>query len=263
MEILSVAGRFAEFFIFGLAPLMVAAFLLPGQSFAEEKMIAGEVLYRERIALPPNAKLTVQLADVSLADAPAAIIAEQTLDPAGQVPIKFELRFDPSVIQPKMSYALLAHITVDDQLWFITDTRHEVDPLAASAQTVLVKRVAQGEPDGSSSLGIFGVDWIVAAIDGKDAVGQTKPTFRIEADGKVNGRGGCNGYGGAATLKDGQKITFGDMHATLMACEQSVMDQEMRFFAALKEVETFRIEDGKLVLAGKNGEELMRLAVGQ
>lgn len=255
-------GRLSEFLIFGLAPLMVAAVLLPGNALAEEKVISGEVLYRERIALPPNAVLTVQLADVSLADAPAAIIAEQTVDPAGQVPIKFELRFDPSVIQPKMSYAFQARITVEDQLWFITDTRHEVDPLTVnSPQTVLVKRVAQGDPSDASTPGIFDVEWIVEAIDGKPAADGVKSTLKIEADGQVSGRGGCNGYGGPAKV-EGEKISFGNMRATLMACEQAAMDQEGRFFAALKEVEGYRIEDGRLVLADKDGKELVRLTKG-
>lgn len=255
-------GRLSEFLIFGLAPLMVAAVLLPGNALAEEKVMSGEVLYRERIALPPNAVLTVQLADVSLADASAAIIAEQTVDPAGQVPIKFELRFDPAVIQPNMSYALLARITVEDQLWFITDTRHEVDPLAGTdSQTVMVKRVAQGEPGDVSTSGIFDVEWVVEAIDGKPATDGVKSTLQITADGQVSGRGGCNGYGGGATLED-EKISFGDMRATLMACEQAAMDQEGRFFAALKEVEGFHIEDGSLVLADKDGKELVRLTKG-
>lgn len=255
-------GRLAEFLIFGLAPLMVAAVLLPGNASAEEKVISGEVLYRERIALPPNAVMAVQLADVSLADAPAAIVAEQTVDPAGQVPIKFELRFDPSVIQPNMSYALQARITVEDQLWFITDTRHEVDPLTVtSPQTVMVKQVAQGEPGEAASSEIFDIEWVVEAIDGKPAADGVKSTLKIAADGQVSGRGGCNGYGGGATVEE-EKISFGDMRATLMACEQAAMDQEGRFFAALKEIEGFRIEDGRLVLADKDGKELVRLTKG-
>lgn len=226
-------------------------------------MIAGEVLYRERIALPPNAVLTVQLADISLADAPATIITEQKVNPAGQVPIKFELRFDSSVIQPKTSYALQARITVGDELWFITDTRHEVDPLTVnSPQTILVKRVAQSEPDEAASSQIFDVEWVVEAIDGKPAADGVKSTLRIAADGQVNGRGGCNGYGGGATIKDGQKISFGDMRATLMACEQAAMDQEGRLFAALKAVEAYHIDNGRLVLADKDGKELVRLTKG-
>lgn len=254
-------GRLSEFFIFGLAPLMAAAMLLPGSALAEEKVMYGEVLYRERIALPPDAVLTVQLADVSLADAPAAIIAEQKIDPAGQVPIKFELRFDPSVIQPKMSYALQARITVGDELWFITDTRHEVGPLTASPQTILVKQVTQDEPAEAGASEIFGVEWIVEAINGRPAAKGVKSTLKIEADGEVGGRGGCNGYGGPAKI-DGDKISFGNMHATLMACDQATMDQEGRFFAALKDVEAFRIKDGGLVLANKDGKELVRFIKG-
>lgn len=39
--------------------------------------ITGSVAYRERIALPDNAVVTVYLQDVSLADAPATVIAKQ------------------------------------------------------------------------------------------------------------------------------------------------------------------------------------------
>ena len=53
---------------------------------------------------------------MSLADAPETVVAEQKIDPAGQVPIKFELKFDPAVVQPNVSYALQARITVDDRL---------------------------------------------------------------------------------------------------------------------------------------------------
>jgi putative lipoprotein len=74
--------RIAEFFIFGFVPLVVGILAVPELSIAADKALKGEVVYRERIALPPNAVLSVQLADVSLADAPAAIIGEQKVSPA-------------------------------------------------------------------------------------------------------------------------------------------------------------------------------------
>ncbi|HEY4193370.1 MAG TPA: YbaY family lipoprotein [Mesorhizobium sp.] len=135
--------RIAELFVFGFTPMVIGMLAVPAVSIAGEQVMRGEVLYRERIALPPNAVLWVQLADVSKADAPAAILSEQKIDPAGQVPIKFEIRFDPSVIRATMSYALQARITVDGKLWFVTDTHHPVDPLSDKPQTVLVKRVAR------------------------------------------------------------------------------------------------------------------------
>ncbi|WP_082542385.1 MULTISPECIES: YbaY family lipoprotein [unclassified Mesorhizobium] len=133
--------RIAEFFIFGFAPLVVGMLATPDFSMAAEQTLTGEATYRERIALPPNAVLTVQLADVSLADAPAAMVAEREFRPAGQVPVKFELKFDSSAIQPKMTYALQARITVDDKLMFINDERLQVDPLTAGPQKIMLKMV--------------------------------------------------------------------------------------------------------------------------
>ncbi|TJX36224.1 MAG: hypothetical protein E5W21_28465, partial [Mesorhizobium sp.] len=55
--------RIAEFFIFGLVPLVVGVLAVPEFSDAAETTLKGEVMYRERIALPPNPVLSVQLAD--------------------------------------------------------------------------------------------------------------------------------------------------------------------------------------------------------
>ncbi|RTM11256.1 MAG: hypothetical protein EKK31_00280 [Hyphomicrobiales bacterium] len=131
--------RVAEFFIFGLVPLVVGVFAVPEMTSAAETTVAGEVVYRERIALPPDAVLVVELADVSLADAPATVIAKRRIAPAGQVPIKFEIGFDPKAIQKGRTYALQARITVGERLMFTTDTSHRLDPLAGKPQTILVK----------------------------------------------------------------------------------------------------------------------------
>lgn len=145
-------GKLAELFMFGIAPLVFGGLLMPGAIAAEEVpaavsseeiKISGAVLYRERIALPPNAVLTVTLADVSLADAPSVVIAEQTVDPAGQVPVSFELKVSPGVLQPKMSYALQARITVDDRLWFINDERYTVDPVHPKPTELVLKMLRQ------------------------------------------------------------------------------------------------------------------------
>jgi putative lipoprotein len=137
-------GRLAELFIFGLAPLVFAGLLMPGAIAAEDVAITGEVSYRERIALPPNAVLTVRVMDVSISDAPETIVAEQKIEPAGQVPIKFEIKLDPAVVQPNVSYALQARITVDDGLWFTNDERYLVDPSKPEPVQLVLKMVKQG-----------------------------------------------------------------------------------------------------------------------
>jgi putative lipoprotein len=89
--------------------------------------VTGTVSYLERTALPPNAVILVQLHDVSLADAPAKVITEQSINLGQrQVPVPFTLTFDPAKIDAQHSYSVSAKITVDGKLSFITDQSYPV-----------------------------------------------------------------------------------------------------------------------------------------
>ena len=57
--------------------------------------LSGTVAYRERIALPPDAVLTVRLLDVSRADAASVTLGETRVETDGrQVPLPFTVRYD-------------------------------------------------------------------------------------------------------------------------------------------------------------------------
>ncbi|MBV4464284.1 putative lipoprotein [Pseudomonas sp. F-14 TE3623] len=86
----------------------------------------GEVFYLQRIALPPNATLSVSLQDVSLADAPAVVLDEQKGPVKGQVPLPFHLSYDPAQVKPGHRYSVSARIEVDGNLMFITTENHAV-----------------------------------------------------------------------------------------------------------------------------------------
>jgi len=89
--------------------------------------VTGTVTYLQRIALPPNAVIQVQLADVSRADAPANIIAEQTINLGQrQVPVPFSLTVDPAKIDSKHTYSVSAKVTVGVELRFISDQSYPV-----------------------------------------------------------------------------------------------------------------------------------------
>ena len=77
-------SRVAEFIFFGVAPLLIGLAALPANLSAAERTIAGEVLYRERIALPPDAAVLVQLLDVSLADALEDHLLSRPSSPQGR-----------------------------------------------------------------------------------------------------------------------------------------------------------------------------------
>jgi putative lipoprotein len=90
-------------------------------------ILRGSVGYRERMALPPDAVVEVKLYDVSIQDGAAPLIAQATVVPAGrEVPLPFELRYDPRKIQPARWYALRATIRSGGRLMFTTDTVHRV-----------------------------------------------------------------------------------------------------------------------------------------
>ncbi|WP_163831270.1 YbaY family lipoprotein [Spartinivicinus ruber] len=88
-------------------------------------IVTGSVSYLQRIALPKEAVVNVQLVDVSLQDAPAIVINEQTYS-GKQVPIQFNLKYQPKEIKPTHDYAVQANITVNGKLWFINTKRYSV-----------------------------------------------------------------------------------------------------------------------------------------
>lgn len=85
--------------------------------------VTGSVFYRERIALPDDAVVTVTLEDISLADKAAEILATDSFVTGGkQVPFEFKLDYDANKIVPNHRYNVRAKIAVDGKLRFTTDT---------------------------------------------------------------------------------------------------------------------------------------------
>ena len=86
--------------------------------------VTGVAAYRERIALPDDAMLTVQLQDTSRADAPAVVIGEYKLPTSGrQVPLPFEVEFDPADIQDNHTYSLSVRIEDSSGNLLFTNTQ--------------------------------------------------------------------------------------------------------------------------------------------
>lgn len=110
---------------------LVLHFGEPGQELVLSRIepkpvVTGVVVYRERIALPPEAALTVRLLDVTRPDAPALVLAEQRIEPTGQVPIPFEIPFDPALVDDRMSCALEARIETGGVVVFASTRSYPV-----------------------------------------------------------------------------------------------------------------------------------------
>ncbi|GGA74679.1 hypothetical protein GCM10011369_15620 [Neiella marina] len=110
---------------------------------ADERVtvISGEVNYRQRIALPPDAVLRVTLNDVSLADAPAKLIASSTQLINSQVPIAFTLGAMKSQFEPNRRYSVRATISANNQLLFSSTRHYGVEPTQPSELTIEVEPI--------------------------------------------------------------------------------------------------------------------------
>jgi len=114
---------------------------VPAGGGASMVKVTGTVTYRERVALPPTAVITVRLVDVSRADAPAIVLGEQIMQAAGrQVPFPFEIPYDPARIEANYSYAVEARIEQDGKLRFISDRHYAVITRGAPTRVDIVLR---------------------------------------------------------------------------------------------------------------------------
>ena len=219
----------------------------------ETKAVTGTVAYRERIALPADALIQVQLSDVSRQDAPAQVIAETTFTAAGrQVPFPFELRYHPDRIEPNHTYAVRATIRGEGRLLFATDAAHHVitrgNPGEVSLMLVSAGGGTQPPPDAGD---LSGTSWQLEDLGGTGVIDNSMATLEFPESGKVAGRGSCNRFFGSVEIS-GESIKLGQLGSTRMACPEAVMNQESRYFQALEAAERYT----------RNGDELLVYAQG-
>lgn len=232
---------------------------MPTASIAADKTISGKVVYRERIALPPEAHLVVQLTDVSLADAPSKTIGETRIEAPQGSPIPFAINFDTDEIEPQHTYALQARIVAGDTLWFVTDERYTVDPKNPQEPIELKVVMVRKSADESVAIGIEGKDWLAEDIQGGGVVDTAQTTLLVDSNGTVSGSGGCNRFMSKATIS-GSNISFAEIGSTYMQCPPALMNQERKFLDVLGKTRSYKMDSGKLVLIDEGGDELARLA---
>ncbi len=126
--------------------LLLGLVLLAGCGNSSQATVSGTVTYLQRIALPPDAVVTVRIEDVSKADAIAEVIGEQVIHTDGaQVPFPFEVAYDTDQIEENHSYSL--RVRIEDsagKLLWINDTSVPVITRGNPVQDVEVLVVQVG-----------------------------------------------------------------------------------------------------------------------
>jgi uncharacterized lipoprotein YbaY/heat shock protein HslJ len=117
-----------------VAPMSAETLATNTPANADVITITGTATYMQRMAMPPEAVLTVRIEDVSFADKSSPVLVEsQVVFADRQVPIPFEIHMPRGGIDAHGRYALRADISVAGQKRFVTD--HEIAVLAEGAPT--------------------------------------------------------------------------------------------------------------------------------
>lgn len=99
--------------------------------------LSGDVFYRERIYVPPGAKLHITLQDVPDAGKPSTVVARSTILLAGSQPYRFTLDYSPADIDANLDYTLRAEIRFYDDLLFTSAKR--LDPFKGTEGTISIE----------------------------------------------------------------------------------------------------------------------------
>ena len=111
--------------------------------------IEGTLIFLERLALPPSARVRIELRDTSRADAPARTLATQTIPASEGPPFAFSLTVPETSIDPRANLSVFAEIRDGTWLMFVTETHHPVPRGGATEMEVRLTFVASARGDAA------------------------------------------------------------------------------------------------------------------
>ena len=130
-------------------------------------IVSGNVIYLDRSALDPNAVIEVDLFQVSAGN-PDVVLATQTVNAEGrQVPIPFEIAYDPAQIDPTQTYLVQARILVNGAPVYASQAAVPVITNGAPTQgiEVLVGPVMTGSAGGVLTGSVVYLERVAMAPD--------------------------------------------------------------------------------------------------
>ena len=238
-------------------------------SLAAMPVLAADIavtgLYRERIATPPGAIFSVELQDVSRADAPAITRARAETTVQGGPPFRVVLTDDPATRDPRGRYALRAELRLPDgALFFTSDSFVEAPGESAEVEIRMVKAGgAPAEPAQLKPWDLVGPRWGLAQIGHLPAPPDTKAHLIFDGEGRIAGDAGCNRLGASYLARPDGAFLAGPGMSTMMACPEPAMSTERAVFDALDRARGWRLAGDRLTLLDGDAAVLLVLLRSQ
>jgi len=242
-----------------ITALSIALLSFVSSGVAETMHLETTVTYRERIALPPDAILEVELLDTSRADAPSIRMSSQRFKLAG-VPRTVEIGYDTTLIDERFTYTVAAKIISDGRVLFRSTTSTPVLTHGApKAAELVLEMMPQQNPINDGDKSIFGTVWVVYEISGRVLDAEDPPTLSIDQSGNFGLYGGCNRFSGTLAANDGVVSMPKAFAGTMMACPEAREQLERDTLEALATTTNYRRSSSNLTFTNDVGVTVLQL----
>ncbi len=226
---------------------------------AETMHVKTTVTYRERIALPPDAVLEVELLDTSRADAPSVRLSSQRFKLAS-VPRAVEIAYDTDLIDERHTYTVAAKIISDGHVMFRSTTATPVLTRDAPDSAELVLEMMPRRAGGNDAeQSIYDINWEVYEIAGRLLIVENPPSLTIDQDGQFGLYGGCNRFTGTLDAANGKFSMPDNFAGTKMACPEDQVKLEQDTIKALSAAVGYVTNGTNLALRNASDVTVLRL----
>lgn len=222
--------------------LLVASLLLPIVSSSQTvpHEVRGSVAYREKMALPPDAVLSVHV-DRFSKDGQVSLSSLQIRLSGKQVPITFALSWMPGPVGKGDRYGVRCEIRSGDSVLFECPSASMIG--LKSLESVKVNLVQAHHV----SLAFMDQLWTLVELQGNKVSLERAPNLTLQADRKLSGFTGVNRYFGSYEWSR-PFVQIDPNGMTMMAGSKEQMELEQAFMNALGTVNRLSVTDGQLVL---------------
>jgi putative lipoprotein len=220
-----------------------------------ESFVTGNILYKEKVALPKGSIIEIKLVDISRQDVSAITISEKKIITNGdQIPFNFKLPFNAKKINPRYTYAIQAKIFIDNQLSFINTESYLVitrnNPINID---LILTKVTSNQNELSSFIG----EWLLEDLAGGGVIDYLQTKLTLTEDGKIFGNAGCNNYTGTYKIT-GNNIKISPLASTRKMCTPTVINQEIKFLQVLQSINKIDFNEGFLFMDSPRREKTLK-----
>lgn len=226
--------------------------------------IQGSFLYRERIALPPNAYATVALNNVTNSERPAETVVEQEINLNGKsVPIDYNLLASNFTLNPDMRYALQIEIRdANDTVLFATNPAQAVDATLNTQTLAPITLTQSSSKTSNSDSGLLGSIWRVEDINGEGIIDNSNISFEFSDQGLVGGMASCNNFNMPYEENNGiLEIGAQGGAVTLKACAPALLEQERKFLELFSNITSYSFDETNALILKTDDDRTLKARI--